>query len=351
MGEEKEEKEKKEKIKLAFYWGATCGGCDVATLDIKEKILDVVSIADIVLWPVAMDFKYTDVEEMEPDSIDVCLFNGAIQSSEHEEIAEMLREKSKVMIAYGSCACFGGIPGLGNVANREQIFKTVFKDTPSTVNPEFVTPQTEMIDDAGEKLTLPEIWDTVKTLDQTVDVDYYVPGCPPVVDRINDAIGIIAKYAETGELPPKAAVVAFKKALCDECERKKDDAMKIKRIYRPYELTEIDPEKCLLEQGLLCTGSATRGGCGARCIKANMPCRGCYGPTSEIKDQGAAALSAVASILGIEEETEMIEEGIAEEVDELLDQVKDPLGTFYRFGLPNSRLKRVIINPDGGKED
>jgi len=101
------------KIELAFYWAATCGGCDVATLDIGEKILDVVDIADIVLWPVAMDFKYRDVEKMEPKSIDLCLCNGAVRSPEHEEIAKMLREKSKVMVAFGSCACFAGYRGLG----------------------------------------------------------------------------------------------------------------------------------------------------------------------------------------------------------------------------------------------
>jgi len=100
-------------IKLAFYLAATCGGCDVATLDIGERILDVVDIADIVLWPVAMDFKYRDVEKMEPKSIDLCLYNGAVRSSEHEEIAEMLREEAKVMVAFGSCACFAGYRGLG----------------------------------------------------------------------------------------------------------------------------------------------------------------------------------------------------------------------------------------------
>ena len=344
MGEEK-------KIKLALYWAATCGGCDVATLDINEKILDVVNIADIVLWPVAMDFKYKDVEAMEPNSIDVCLFNGAIRNSEHEEIAKMLREKSKVMIAFGSCACSGGIPGLGNVANREQIFQVAYKDTPSTDNPDFVTPQTEMVDDGGETLTLPEFWDTVKTLDQTVDVDYYVPGCPPTVDRITDAIGIIAKFAETGELPPKGAVVAFEKTLCDECERKRDEEKKIKQVYRPHELKEVDPEKCLLDQGILCMGPATRGGCGAQCVNVNMPCRGCYGPSPEVQDHGAAYLSAVASILGLEDEIEMIDLGTAEEITELVDQVKDPLGTFYRFTLPDSMLKRVQIKSNGEKEE
>lgn len=326
----------KGKIKLAFYWAATCGGCDVATLDIEEKILDVVAIADIVLWPVAMDFKYQDVERMEAKSIDVCLYNGAVRSSEHEEIAEMLREKSKVMIAFGSCACFGGMPGLGNVANREQIFSVAYKETPSTVNPEYITPMTE-VEVAGEKLTLPEFYDTVKTLDQTVDVDYYVPGCPPVVDRINDAVGIIAKYAETGELPPKGTVVAFDKTVCDECPREREEK-KLRRIYRPYEI-KPDPNKCLLDQGILCMGPATRGGCGSQCLNVNMPCRGCMGPTAEVKDHGAAVLSMIASVLGLEGEEKMSDK----EVEELVSSVNDQLGTFYRFTLPSSLLRRVII--------
>ena len=337
--------EGKEKIKLAFYWAATCGGCDVATLDIEEKILDVINIADIVFWPVAMDFKYEDVEAMAPNSIDICLFNGAVRNSEHEEIAKMLREKSKVMIAFGSCACFGGIPGLGNVANREQIFNVAYKETASTVNPEFVTPMTEC-EVAGEKLTLPEFWDTVRTLDQTVDVDYYVPGCPPVVDRINDAIGIIAKYAETGELPPKGAVVASDKTLCDECPRERAEERKLKWIYRPHQIKEVDPDKCLLDQGILCMGPATRGGCDARCLKVNMPCRGCMGPTAEIKDHGAAVLSMIASVLGVEGEEKMSDN----EVEELVSSIHDQLGTFYRFTLPASLLKRVIIKANGGEK-
>lgn len=326
----------REKIKLAFYWAATCGGCDVATLDIQEKILDVVNIADIVLWPVAMDFKYKDVEKMEPKSVDICLYNGAVRSSEHEEMARMLREKCKVMVAFGSCACFGGIPGLGNVANREQIFNVAYKETPSTVNPEFITPMTE-VEVAGEKLTLPEFYDTVKTLDQTVEVDYYVPGCPPVVDRINDAVGIIAKYAQTGELPPKGAVVASDKTVCDECPRDRQEK-KLTRIYRPHEIIP-DPKKCLLDQGILCMGPATRGGCGSQCPNVNMPCRGCMGPTAATPDHGAAVLSMIASVLGVEGEEKMTDQ----EVAELLSTINDQLGTFYRFTLPASLLRRAVI--------
>ena len=99
-------------------------------------------MADIVFWPVAIDVKYKDVEAMPEKSIDVCLFNGAIRTSEQEHMAKMLREKSKVLIAYGACAYNGGIPGLANLYNREMIFDRVYLETPSTDNKEKYMPQT-----------------------------------------------------------------------------------------------------------------------------------------------------------------------------------------------------------------
>src|SRR5512137_2642947 len=97
------------KPKLALYWAASCGGCEIAVLDLQEKILDVAGVFDIVFWPVAMDFKYDDVRAMDDKSIDLCLFNGAIRNSENREIAELLRRKAKVLVAFGSCSMEGGI--------------------------------------------------------------------------------------------------------------------------------------------------------------------------------------------------------------------------------------------------
>jgi F420-non-reducing hydrogenase small subunit len=68
------------KPKIALYWAASCGGCEIAVLDIGAKILDVTENAEIVFWPVAMDIKYKDVEDMGDGSIDICLFNGAIRT-------------------------------------------------------------------------------------------------------------------------------------------------------------------------------------------------------------------------------------------------------------------------------
>jgi len=265
---------------------------------------------------------------MADKSIDVCLFNGAIRSSENEHIAKLLRAKSKVMVAYGSCAYEGCIPALANLTNREGIFNRVYIETPSTDNSNHTFPQTSYQVPEGE-LTLPEFYDTVKTLGQTVEVDYFMPGCPPVGKQTWAVLEAIIQ----GKLPPLGSVVgAGTRALCEECPRVKEEK-KVKAFYRPYEIMP-DSEKCLLEQGLLCAGVATREGCGALCPKANMPCTGCYGPMEGVIDQGAKFLSAVASI---------IDSNDPEEINKIIQSIRDPVGTFYRYSLAESLLRRARI--------
>jgi F420-non-reducing hydrogenase small subunit len=317
------------KLQLAFYWAASCGGCEIAVLDINEKILDVIALADILFWPVAMDFKYKDVEEMEDNQIDVCFFNGSVRTSEQKHLAELLRKKSKVMVAFGSCATTGGIPGLANLASREEIFHVSYIENPSTANPDGVLPKTEVNVDEG-LLTLPEFYDEVRSLDQVIDVDYYLPGCPPHPDLIMTAVGAIAE----GNLPGKGSVIGPLKSVCDECKFEKSEK-KIESIKRIYELETIE-DKCLLEQGVICLGPATRGSCKAQCLDANMPCTGCGGPAPNAIDQGASMMSALASILGLEGEEEMPEE----EVEKLIEQIVDPVGTFYKYGLPTAIINR-----------
>ena len=312
------------KLKLAVYWSASCGGCDVAILDIAERVLDVIAIADIVFWPVATDFKYKDVETMADNSIDVCLFNGAVRNSEQEHIAKLLRAKSKAMVAYGSCACFGGIPSLGNFNCRAETFQRAYIEAPTNANTDHVFPQTLTKVPEGE-LELPEYWDTVLALNQVVVAEYFLPGCPPPVELTNKVIDALA----SGQLPPPGTIIASDKSLCEECDRIKEDK-KITRIYRPYEMTP-DPEHCLLEQGVICMGPATRGGCGQRCINANMPCRGCFGPPPGVIDQGAKMLSALASIYEADDE---------EAIARMLAEVVDPAGTFNRFVMSTSMLQR-----------
>ena len=318
------------KLQVALYWASSCGGCEIATLAIGDKILKLVEAADIVFWPVAIDTKYADVEKMADQSIDVCLFNGAIRNSENEHMAKLLRQKSRTMIAYGSCAYEGCIPGLANFFNAKMIVENTYLETASTDNSAKILPQTKVTVPEGE-LELPLLYDTVKTLDQTVDVDYYVPGCPPEERTTWLALEALL----SGNLPPKGTIIAHPAtAVCNDCPRQKHEK-KIKAFHRPYEIIP-EPDKCLLEQGLLCCGVGTRGGCGAPCPQANMPCTGCYGPVEGVRDQGSHLITAWASI---------IDSNDPDEIKNILDGIVDPAGTVYRYSLPAAMINRARIQP------
>jgi F420-non-reducing hydrogenase small subunit len=307
-----------DKLKFAFYWAASCGGCEIAVLDINEKILDVVALADIVFWPVAIDIKYKDVEDMKDKSIDVCFFNGAIRNSENEHMAKLLRQKSKVLVAFGSCAHEGCVKGLANLWDRETIFERVYKETPSTENPENIVPRTSLEVKEGE-LELPEFYNTVRTLDQTVDVDYYLYGCPPQVKLIVAAVEAIAK----GQLPPKGSALGPNKSICDECYREKK-GRRLSQVKRVYEI-EDDEKTCFWDLSVICMGPATRAGCGAQCLQVNIPCTGCQGPGPGVLEQGSAMITALSSITVD---------------DKVIDQIVDPIGTFYKYSLAHSILRR-----------
>ncbi len=313
------------KLKLGLYWAASCGGCEIAVVELREKILDLDAAAEILFWPVAMDFKVKDVEAMPDGHIDVCLFNGAIRTSENEHMAHLLRRKSRVLVAFGSCAYEGCIPGLANLFDRQSIFARAYLEAPSVDNPQGVLPQPVTHVPEGE-IEIPRFYNTVKTLDQVTEVDYFVPGCPPQPHQIWAVVEAILR----GDLPPRGSVVgAGEKTVCDECKNQRKEK-RIRKFYRYHEIIP-DPEECLFDQGIICAGPATRSGCGALCPQVNQPCRGCYGPPPNVLEQGAALLSAVASVVDADTE---------EEAARIVGEILDPVGTFYRFSLPASLLHR-----------
>jgi F420-non-reducing hydrogenase small subunit len=322
--------DQKPKLKMAVYWASACGGCCVSVLDVHEKLFDVVAAADLVFWPIALDTKYEDVEAMPDNHIDITLFNGAIRNSENEHMANLLRRKSKILVAYGSCSHMGGIPGLANFSSKEEVMRRVYEECESTVNPEKVRPQPEYQVDEGV-LKLPEFYHDVRPLDKVTEVDYYLPGCPPQTERLLEVFTAIVSGAE---LPPKGSVIgAGNKAQCDECIREKSENKKIKKFLRPWEFVD-DGVTCFMEQGVLCMGPATRSGCGYRCIKGNAPCRGCYGPTSEESDPGTKMMSAIASV---------IDEKDPDKINKVIEDLVDPAGTFYRYSLPASYIRRKVL--------
>jgi F420-non-reducing hydrogenase small subunit len=297
----------------------------VAVLDTDAFVLELAGAADIRFWPIAVDGKYGDLEAMADGELDLALYNGAVRNSENEHVAKLLRAKSRVLVAFGSCAYMGGVPGLANLTRREDILATVYLKNPS-IEPGSTTVPQPCTRVNGDTLEIPAFYRRVYRLADVVDVDYFVPGCPPAPDQIRSVLLAVVG----GTLPPLGSVVgASERALCDDCRRTKSEK-KLKGFHRPFEVVQ-DPERCLLEQGILCMGPATRSGCGVRCPNSNQGCRGCYGPLPDVTDQGARFLSALASIIDSKD---------PREIDAILAGLPDFAGLAYRFGVPASALQR-----------
>jgi F420-non-reducing hydrogenase small subunit len=241
-------------------------------------------------------------------------------------MAKLLRRKSKMVIAYGACAYQGGIPGLANLTEKEAILDYVYRQAPSNSDGAATLPQQHTQVQEGE-LELPEFYDMVKALDQVIDVDYYLPGCPPTPKITLQAIEAILQ----GQLPEKGAVLAGDRALCYECELNstKPEKLLVRELKRVHQVIP-ERDKCLLAQGIMCLGPVTRGGCEALCIHGGMPCTGCFGPVERVRDYGAKALSAVASIVDTTDEKALAR---------AFEALPDPAGTFYRYSAPVSYLE------------
>lgn len=317
------------KLKLAVYWAASCGGCEIAVLEIHHHIAALADAAELVFCPCLVDTKYADVEAMEDDAIDLCLFNGAIRTEENVHLAQLLRRKSKTLVAFGACASAGGIPGIANATTLEALFDRVYRTSESTDNPQGVLPQPSTVMRDGVELELPRLLPMVKALHHVVEVDYTIPGCPPEGKQVWGVIQAVV----SGELPPTGSILgAGDRTVCDECRLEKQER-RITSFKRPHELIP-DDTKCLLEQGVICMGPATRSGCEARCPDVNMPCRGCYGGAGEdaLGDPGLRMIGVLGALL---------EPSNEESIRSIMDQVADPVGTLYRFGLPTSVLGRA----------
>lgn len=323
------------KPKIGMYCAAGCGGCDIALLEIQEHLLELVAAADIVVWPTATDFKYSDVEAMPDGAIDVCLINGSVRNGENARIVRLLRAKSKAIVAFGACSAFGGIPGLGNLYTTGELVDRAFT-TESTTPADCPQPSGSAMFADGADAGLPEMSVSVQAISSLIDVDYLLPGCPPAADRVwESCLAIVG-----GTLPKAPAIVgAGTKCVCDDCSLTKRDT-RVARFVRTHEIVP-EPGWCLLEQGVVCLGPATRSGCGGQCTSALMPCRGCYGPAGDSIDQGAKMIATLGTIIDSEDEQTILA---------AVDAIVDPAGTFYSFTLPTSVLGHARGPAVGGPE-
>jgi Coenzyme F420-reducing hydrogenase, gamma subunit len=301
-------------VRLAQEWLTICGGCEVTILDVGEPLLGILEKLDIVHMPVLMDHKlYGQTGEgtqMDIPEADVGIISGGIRTEEHKLLAQEMRRKSKILVAMGSCACFGGVPALANLSTVEELYDKVYRGSVTT----------DSSDTPNEGL--PPLTDRVYAIHEIVPVDVKLPGCPTTPEIFVEAVTALLEgkpFQLTG------------KSVCDECATIREKKA-VTTLRRPLESVEFTPGapisemRCMMEQGFLCLGPATKAGCGGaegtpRCIRAYMPCRGCFGPLAEDANPMVDMMGALASI-GLEAK-----------------QIPDRAATFNRFAGAQGRLR------------
>lgn len=321
------------KPKLAIYWAASCGGCEVALLNLDLALLEITGIFDFVFCPCLLDTKRTDVEAMADGSLFLTLLNGAIRTQDNLEMAQLLRRKSQLLVAFGSCAEAGGIPALANQSTASALLARVNGPALPPVLPQTASQLLE------PELAVSPLLNRVYGAGEVVTVDYIIPGCPPEPEQL---LAVLRTLAAAGPLPEQGSLLGCTgRAVCDECPLEKRQLSAPRLLRTCAALPE--PGWCLLEQGYVCVGVATRGGCGARCPTVNMPCTGCYGTLDPDSDPAAAVLSAIATSVTPQNAALQDDGAVVASCRDALAAVADPLGTFCRYGA--ARVAGVMPSP------
>ncbi len=275
-------------IRIAEEWLHSCSGCEIAILNTGEALLDLLKKIDFVHIPVLIDHKYYgqlgDGKKLDIPKAEVGIVSGGVANEEHMEVLLEMRKKCKVLIALGTCATHGGLPSLMNSWGMEEGMKDYY----STHTTEPCEVPTQVV---------PKPLDRVYALDEKVEVDMILPGCPPNPALIAEVLTALLEGRDPA-IPTKS--------VCDTCPTRREGKGSVNKVRRFLQNATYDPDqpidemRCLLEQGLMCMGPVTAAGCASgrgapSCISARVPCRGCFGPVRREGNQMLDMMNALAS--------------------------------------------------------
>jgi len=262
-------------VKVNIVSLTCCAGCVSSLLNSGEAFLEILSgDFEIVYSPTFVDLR-------EIPNVDLAIVEGGVRTEEDERFIREVRAKTRTLVSLGLCSTHGGITSLGNMFS----VKTLLEKKYSLLN----------------SSKLPELKDLMYPICNFVDVDCYIPGCPPMPYLIVHTLKSIA----SGKTP-----VRHQSVVCTECHRKIVPA-RLEHLYGIYE-KEADPELCLVSQGFICLGSVTRQGCGAPCPRAGFTCFGCRGPSDALLYRSTDMYDFLVKV--ISKRTSIPEEKVKEEL-------------------------------------
>jgi len=246
-------------VKVAFMQCSDCWGCHQSLLNAHLGLLPILPALDIVYWPAVVDFKHDSLKARPDGDILVGFVEGSLRTNEDVENAKLMRAKCQLIIAFGTCSCYGNVHGLANQWDIQEVINRKFKEAESITNTET----------AGEpKEHMPGFTGKIVPLDEVIKVDAYISGCPPKPEQIISAVQFLL-----GQKPQPMNELAF----CNECV--------------------LNNEGCLLDKGIMCFGPITSVGCSLKCTSEGKPCVGCMGPAKTVASR-AEKLSSMANNLG-----------------------------------------------------
>lgn len=269
--------------RISFAWLHACCGCEVSLLDAGDDFLQLLQQVEIVHFPLLMDHKYQDNPQggLQLPEAEIGVVSGGVASEEELALLTAMRASCRTLVALGTCATHGGIPAMRNQWTTRETLQTVYA---------YGSDEQALIP-AAVKQSL----DRVYSVDEHIKVDCLVPGCPPAAEAI---------VAVLLALVAGKAVATTTKSVCETCPTRRGGkgAGTVRRFLENVACDAqagIGAMPCLLEQGVLCMGPVTAGGCGAKntplCLRAHAPCRGCYGPVRSNGNPLLDMMNALAS--------------------------------------------------------
>ncbi len=251
---------KKERIKISLVTLSSCAGCASVLLD-YQILSEISKYARIVYCPILMD------SETLQES-DVAIVDGLVRLREDAEMLAEVRSKSRYLVAWGTCASFGGIPTEANRHDLDEIISETYGHTTDAFA--YYLSGKVGADTAYRRHGRVALMRQAHRLDNIEKVDYFLPGCPPNTELL---LQLVDELMGNGVSKVKAIV-------CSECRRKTTaEPVEAFQLHVP---AGADPDKCLTSMGVGCMGFMTKGGCGAACSTNGVPCWGCRGPSSMV---------------------------------------------------------------------